>query len=115
MNFLEPSSTGSGRFDRPPENIDGLLRAFFQAEVPSPWPEMTAPVSAAAATAPAKPRVRSLVRSRLALAASIALLAIGPWLVAGKFQTVRKTDPGPGVGDVGSKPSAPSTPEKIRR
>ena len=46
---------------------------------------------------------------------AIALLAIGPWLVAGKFQTVRKTDPGPGVGDVGSKPAAPTAPEKIRR
>ena len=60
MNFLEPSATGSGRFDRPPENIDGLLSAFFQAEVPSPWPEMRAPASGATETAPAKPRVRSL-------------------------------------------------------
>jgi hypothetical protein len=63
----------------PDDEIDGLLRAFFRAEVPHPWPAMKAP--AAPPPAPARP---ALWRSRLALAASVALLALGSLFLPGK-------------------------------
>jgi len=113
MKFLEPPGTESSGFARPPEDVDQLLQAFFRAEMPSPWPEMKVP-----AEPPARitPRTRSLVRSRWALAASVALLAIGPWLVAGKFQTAPRTDVGPGIDAAQKNPSAaPAAPPKIRR
>ena len=36
----------------PDDEIDGLLRAFFRAELPHPWPAMKAP---APPTTPARP------------------------------------------------------------
>jgi hypothetical protein len=70
--LIPPGSNG--------DNLDHLLRAFFRAEMPEPWPD-----------APARPlafrpaRRRGLVRSRLALAASVLLLLVGQWLLAGSF------------------------------
>jgi hypothetical protein len=74
MNLLEEPSLQSG------DNLDNLLRAFFQAEMPNPWPSMEAP-AARLKVAPPRPtpqRKGSLLRSRLALAASVALLLSGP-------------------------------------
>jgi hypothetical protein len=66
----------------PVDKIDPLLRAFFRAEIPDPWP-------AAPATPEPTPHVvrrrGSLWRSRLALAASVARLVIGQWFLAGAF------------------------------
>ena len=71
----------------PPEEIDGLLRAFFRAELPRPWPAMKAPaVPPTAPARPAPPR-QALWRSRLALAASVGLLALGSLWLPGQAPT----------------------------
>jgi hypothetical protein len=76
---------------RPDDDLDGLLRAFFQAEMPHPWPALKAPPSSH--TAPPAPPRRSLFRSRLALAASVALLVTGALALPGRF-----TGPTGGLG-----------------
>jgi hypothetical protein len=66
---------------RPPEDdLDGLLRAYFQAEMPDPWPSFEAPAprnGVLPLRRPQQPRRFNLWRSRLALAASILLLIAG--------------------------------------
>ena len=79
---------------RPPVETNGqvepyedLLRAFFRAEMPEPWPELKRP----------EPRVLPFVRpqrasrfagtrSRLALAASVAILLVGSWSLSGMLR-----------------------------
>ncbi len=70
----------------PDDEIDGLLRAFFRAEVPNPWPALKAPAAPQTTPVPPAPPRRALWRSRLALAASVALLALGSLLWPGKAQ-----------------------------
>jgi hypothetical protein len=107
---------------RLPGDLDGLLRAFFRAEVPHPWPAVRVPDllspfpqrNGAAAhlngddrrpagiAARFAPRSLARVRSRLALAASLALLLLGTLLLSGKFHlNPRDADLGP--------PAAPRT------
>jgi hypothetical protein len=79
MNVLVPPRVP------PDDEIDGLLRAFFRAEVPHPWPAWKAPATPRS-TAPdrtAPPR-QALWRSRFALAASVAVLALGSLFLPGK-------------------------------
>jgi hypothetical protein len=71
MSYLSP----------PPANdVDGVLHAFFKAQMPAPWPSLKAPPNVAA-TAKGWP----MMRSRLALAASVALLALALSFVSGAF------------------------------
>lgn len=68
----------------PPDDIDGLLRAFFRAELPDPWPVLKSPAADENPVAVRKTgRTWSMMRSRLALAASIGLLLIGCWFLSG--------------------------------
>ncbi|MBI3409444.1 MAG: hypothetical protein HY040_13970 [Planctomycetes bacterium] len=68
----------------PAHDVDGVLRDYFRAEMPQPWPQ-------AAALECAEPPVLALKRSRLrgyhrlALAASIALLVLSYLALAGNF------------------------------
>jgi hypothetical protein len=63
----------------PSDELDGLLRAFFQAELPDPFPSLEAPAPRAVALSPRPARSGwNLFRSRLALAASVALFVAGP-------------------------------------
>ena len=90
MRIVEPPSLDSpwrGRHG----DLDGLLSDFFRSELPKVWPgpptsdeqPKTIPLAAR------KPFSRwSAVRSRLALAASIALLLAGGWFLSGKFEDV---------------------------
>lgn len=68
-----------------PDNLDSLLRGFFQAEMPHPWPTMKAPVEKRAPRAKAEPKHWTPVRSRLALAASVGLLMVGSWYLSAKL------------------------------
>jgi hypothetical protein len=97
---------------RPPGDLDGLLRAFFRAEMPHPWPAAQIPEQPspflqrngtaahlngedrrpAGIAARLAPRSWTKVRSRLALAASVALLLLGTLLLSGKFH-LNPTDP----------------------
>src|SRR5262249_25292434 len=86
MRIVEPPSLDSPWRGRHGDDVDRLLSDFFRAELPSPWPgapvsdEQLLPLSA-------RPIRRwSGLRSRLALAASVALLLVGGWFLSGKFE-----------------------------
>jgi hypothetical protein len=70
-------------YREPSDHLDDLLRTYFQAEMPHPWPQFQAPQSPRRAGNPRLP-LRWAGRSRAALAASVALLLFGClWLAAG--------------------------------
>jgi hypothetical protein len=71
MSYHSPLST---------DDVDGVLRAFFKAQMPAPWPSLKVP-PIVAKTAKGWP----MMRSRLALAASVGLLALGLSSLAGAF------------------------------
>ncbi len=74
----------------PPDDLDGLLRAFYRKQMPSRWP--APPLPPPAPTVPFRgpnPRHQALFRSRLALAASVALLMLGSLFVGGKRGAVQ--------------------------
>ena len=58
------------------DELDGMLRSFFRAEVPDPWPTMKAPPAVVKFE---KPRRSTWLRigPRLAIAASVGLLLVG--------------------------------------
>jgi hypothetical protein len=58
------------------DDVDRLLQGYFQREIPKPWPEWKAPAPAKKSRGIFKPW-----RSRLALAASIALLFMAQLLL----------------------------------
>ena len=89
MSFLvAPPSHHNGRSPDEGE-VDRLLRAFYRAEMPNPWPSFEAPAAAPAVLPfpPLAARRPLLTRSRLALAASVALLVAGLRLLSDKFGT----------------------------
>ena len=102
----EPSPVDWPNPGLPPEDPDGLLRAFFRVELPDPWPgfgrpEGPAPFVAANGTAPGRPRprettpsLRPALRSRLALAAAALLLLLGTLALSGQFRANPPDGPG---------------------
>jgi hypothetical protein len=82
MSNMEPPPTELLPFDRSAGDLDELLRAFFQAEVPHPWPASCLPAIAARPAAGGRP----LWRSRCALAASVAILALASASLSGTFR-----------------------------
>ena len=125
MNNVDPPLDVSNP-GRPPGDLDGLLRAFFRAELPHPWPAVPTPERHSAfpqrnvATMPMNgdgrrpagiaarlaPRSWTRVRSRLALAASVGLLLLGTLLLSGRFPLH------PRDSDLGT-PAAPAHPERL--
>jgi len=106
------------RSDRPDDDVDTLLRDFFHAETPKPWPmppavgprngtyangQGTLSLTAKPVQPSRKPWALS---SRLALAASLGGLLVGTWLLSGQF----KGNPQPDDANLGS----PSGSIKIR-
>jgi hypothetical protein len=88
------------------QDADQLLRAFFQSEMPHPWPAFEPPVPRT--TLPfrpaAAPRRRFVLGSKLALAASVALLMLCGWLLSGAFEGPTKTHlPFNRTGDEGAE------------
>jgi hypothetical protein len=69
----------------PEDDLDGLLRAFFKAEMPDPWPSLEAPAPRNGVLPLRRPKAPrfTLWRSRLALAASILLLIAGALFLIG--------------------------------
>ena len=86
MSLVEPPPQKSS------DDLEGLLRAFFRSQMPQPWPSPRVPV------APVVPFRRSpriawnLIRSRGALAASVALLLLGSLLLPSRFTHNAKPD-----------------------
>jgi hypothetical protein len=71
----------------PGDDLDALLGAFFKKEVPRPWPAFQPPrPKRVLPFRPAAPRPR-FFGSRLALAAAVALLLLGGWLLSGTLAT----------------------------
>lgn len=82
MSFLhEPPMDRSSSHGERPDELDGLLREFFRAEMPNPWPDLAPPEQRAVLTFAPPMRSRTSVRSRLALAASVGLLLTGSLLL----------------------------------
>jgi hypothetical protein len=90
MRFSEPpvdrGGTGSG------DELDTLLRSFFQSELPHPWPALSLPEAEeqgrpVVPLTPAAAHPWVPAHSRLALAASVGLLLAGTWFLAEQFQT----------------------------
>jgi hypothetical protein len=86
MRFVDPPTLDSPMRGSPGDDIDGLLRSFFRSEMPDPWPAVTVPEEAPTVLRRPMPAHSSLFRSRLALAASVALLLVGPWMLSGSFK-----------------------------
>jgi hypothetical protein len=73
---------------KPPEDeVDHLLRAFYQRELPKPWPMLTPPSSLNNRVLELPPIARRfpMLRTRLALAACVAFLVAGPLGLASFF------------------------------
>jgi hypothetical protein len=97
MKFIAPPTAGAPGATRSGDDLDGLLRAFFQAETPHPWPELEPP----ATTSVASTRLafwRQIKRSHLALAASVALLIAGSLLFRGELPLLGRIFRGEEVG-----------------
>ena len=80
--------------------VDGLLRDFFQAEMPHPWPAMRLSY-----TTPAR-RVGSFwsnISGRFALAASIALLIAGYLTLSGYFPRQQATTGVESLQEIGTR------------
>jgi len=82
---MSPLHRPSGEPDsRLPQDIDSLLRSFYQSQMPDPWPAFEPPTTAPDRSARILPGRVSL-RSRLMLAASVLLLLLGQLALSGKF------------------------------
>jgi len=66
------------------QDIDTLLRDFFQSEMPHPWPAFQPPRRQSLPYRPREKRPFALT-SRWALAASVAVLLISGWLLSGSL------------------------------
>lgn len=108
MHYVEPPTLDSSMRGSSEDGLDGLLKAYFQHELPQPWP--TAPVPEERPVILTLPKARkSLLHSRLALAASVALFLAGPWLISGSFSLFKdnseaSTPDGTNVGKNLAKP-----------
>jgi hypothetical protein len=74
------------------DELDRLVGAYFRAELPAKWPAAPRPVEKIAYRS-APPAVDPSVKSRWALAASVAMLLGGCWYLSGHLND-GKTKPG---------------------
>jgi hypothetical protein len=95
MNLVDPPL-------KPLDDLDGLLRAFFRAQMPHPWPAPRVPRFRTAPATPPTPSRPPLNRSRWALAASVGLLLLGSLVLPGRFTQDFKLDSSPTGAHIGS-------------
>jgi hypothetical protein len=102
MKIVDPTSVPVREFGRSPDDVDQLLRSFFQEEMPRSWPAFAGGLTPAdqQPQLPAANRHQSPFRSRFVLAASVAILLIGTWWLGGRFSTPES-------------PTSPSAPGKV--
>jgi hypothetical protein len=84
---VEPTN-GQGSSDA----YEELLRAFFRAEMPDPWPAFERPQPRILLFP--RPQLASRgrfagIKSRLALAASVVILLVSSWLLAGALRDIK--------------------------
>ena len=111
MSFIEPPIREAQSAGQPPEEVDRLLSAYFRKEMPQPWPELKLPADSFPPTLEPAAARRPLIRSRWALAASIALLLLGHWLLAGKSWTGSTSKPSHGV-NIGQREPLSTQPQR---
>jgi hypothetical protein len=97
--------------ERVPHEVDRLLRDYFRAEMPEPWPALRPPEVKASRPTLAGPRRGSAWRRRLVLAASVGFLLVGYLVLAQAFPG---SSGGPGLHFNPQENSAklPSLPRK---
>src|SRR5262245_26796246 len=93
MRMVDPPTLDSPWQERPGDDLDGLLTAFFHRELPAPWPTAPTVEEANVILRRTPPRRRPLWSSRLALAASVAVLLTAGWMLSGSFQTLDTDGP----------------------
>jgi len=104
--FMEPPTLNAPPRDRFRDGVDAALSDFFKSEVPNPWPALQLPeAEKSASPLPFRRPVRSLLRSRLALAATILLMLLGSLFLASNFAMPPRPEEGTGI-------SAPDRPGK---
>ena len=104
MSFMVAPPGHRNGHDPEGDDVDQLLRAFYRSEMPDPFPSFEAPAETLRVLpfpVPAARRPR-ISRSRLALAASVALLMGGFWSLSGKLGTGPTEPTGLRVIDDGS-------------
>jgi hypothetical protein len=69
----------------PGDDLDRLFSAYFQAELPAKWPAAPRPWADPARPKTANTAADPSVRSRWALAASVAILLGGCWYLSGQL------------------------------
>ena len=87
MTFVEPPPC------KPSDDLEGLLRAFFRSQMPQTWPSPRLPRTEVVSLRPPTTNRRGLMRSRWALAASVALLLLGSLLLPRRFSQDAKPEP----------------------
>lgn len=118
MRFAEPPSLDSPLRGRSGDDLDGLLRGYFRAEMPEPWPNLEPPASEPVLPFAAAPRPRrwKSFRARLSLAASVALLLAGAALIGGSLRVPDRAATGPaGIGDSADTRDMPRHQPRIKR
>lgn len=105
MRFVEPLSPKAG------DGLDSLLRAFYRAEMPNPWPTPCLPVASPLSLG-SSTRGRTLMRSRWLLAASAALLLLGSSLLPNRFASDAKQEQGIGGMGTANRNILPDAPKR---
>jgi hypothetical protein len=98
---------GPRSLERRGYDVDPLLRAYFRAEMPTPWPELALPARSETANEQAPGRPRTSYRSRFALAASLLLLLSGYWLLPGLFSSYAPAPNDQPAPMIGTNPRTP--------
>jgi hypothetical protein len=106
MKFTSPPMATPRMSHQPGDDLDELLSAYYQAAMPSPWPELKVP--AHVSVLPTRLAFwQRIKRSHLALAASVALLVGGSLLFAGKLTINQVQSPPESLPLIGGKPFDP--------
>jgi hypothetical protein len=71
--------------EQPRDDVDRLLRDFFRAEMPDPWPELSPPEALPLRPMKARTNRWAGLRRRFAVAASVGLVLVGYLFLARAF------------------------------
>jgi hypothetical protein len=99
------------------QNLDGLLGAYFQAQLPETWPEAKSATELSSVAWGMGVRSRTRIRNRLVLAASLVFLLLGQFFLSGMFtglpavrsdRDLGKMEATKRTGEMRLKPAVPS-------
>lgn len=111
MSILQPPSSPPRSSGSESDELDGLLHAFYRAEMPNPWPILN-PLETRAVVPLQPVRRWPLQRSRWVLAASVALLLIGQLFLSGHSPDYSTARTGAVPNDVSARRDRPGTTPK---